>query len=198
MKASASTVRRGVPFLYGMPIQSVSRDFVLDFTPSSDPALFVRELDQRIAETDWSSSTELFSIAIELNQAELFAFLRLQMQDHRLKMPTGEKTREVIRKIVLKFPLSWSYRFAYLAVKHSAAYAQRSRDVFRASNSVVGNLERLFERAVAESWEPKPFRRNFHIPQSALSEVVFNAALKRFDGGFEFSMEEIFDSSAFC
>lgn len=54
----------------------------------------------------------------------------------------------------------------------------------QAANSVVGGIERKFERYLANNWEIKAFRRDFRLPISIVSQVLFNTTLHTDDGGF--------------
>ena len=47
-----------------------------------------------------------------------------------------------------------------------------------AANTVPGFIQRAAERAIAEDWSVKPFRRNFEVPLSVISQVLFTTALK--------------------
>ncbi len=53
-----------------------------------------------------------------------------------------------------------------------------------AANTVPGSIQRMTEKAIAEGWDVKPFRRDFRAPQSVLSQVLFTKVLKLPDGGF--------------
>jgi len=39
----------------------------------------------------------------------------------------------------------------------------------QAENSVIGNISRHMEKALANGWEITPFKRNYKMPQSAIS-----------------------------
>lgn len=51
------------------------------------------------------------------------------------------------------------------------------------------------ERALANEWEVKPFGRNYNLPQSSLSRVIFNMILGTDDGGFDCRLADVFEKS---
>jgi hypothetical protein len=69
--------------------------------------------------------------------------------------------------------------------KDAAAFYQRG-DVNKqhAANTVVGAIQRQAERALSEGWEVKAYRRDFRCPQSTISQVLFDTALRMGDIGF--------------
>ena len=79
------------------------------------------------------------------------------------------------------------------AVKNSAAFYMRTDGIHKkqAANTVVGNIEKNFERAFIQGWEVKAFRRNYHMPQSKISRVLFNVLLHTDDGGFYLLLHKI-------
>ena len=84
------------------------------------------------------------------------------------------------------------YNFIWRATKDAAAYYMRSSISKRqAANSVVGNISRNMERALANGWDVKPFNRNYNLPQSSLSRIIFNVVLGTDDGGFEKTLHEL-------
>jgi hypothetical protein len=75
--------------------------------------------------------------------------------------------------------------FIWRAAKDAAAfYVREAVSKQHAANTVIGAIQRYGERAKAEGWDIKPYRRNFDCPQSMVSEVLFNAVLRIGDDGF--------------
>ncbi len=54
-----------------------------------------------------------------------------------------------------------------------------------AANIVPGAVQRMADRAIAEGWDIKPYNRDFRAPQSMVSEIFFNTALKIGEQGFK-------------
>ncbi|WP_275288331.1 hypothetical protein [Halomonas elongata] len=135
---------------------------------------------------------EFVALCKEVQLNECLGFLKTILEDHQLYLSPGEKTRQVISQCLEKFSVAQVYNFIWRATKDAAAYYMRSSISKRqAANSVVGNISRNMERAVANDWDVKPFHRNYNLPQSSLSRIIFNMVLGTDDGGFECPLHEL-------
>jgi hypothetical protein len=61
----------------------------------------------------------------------------------------------------------------------------------QAANSVVGNISKNMEKALANRWEVMPFKRNYKLPQSTISQLLFNTVLGTDDGGFHYKLSDL-------
>ncbi|WAH57244.1 hypothetical protein LZ023_30315 [Pseudomonas silvicola] len=116
---------------------------------------------------------------------ECLAFLEMALEEYRLGYRAGEKTRAMVVTALKVFSVAQVCNILFRAARDAAAFYQRggvSRD--HAAKSVVGSFERLMEKSVANEWVVTPFRRNFNLPQSVLSRLVYNRLLGTDDGGF--------------
>jgi hypothetical protein len=83
--------------------------------------------------------------------------------------------------------------FIWRAAKDAAAfYVRRRAPRDHAAKTVVGNIERQIERALANEWNVTAYKRNYDHPQSVLSRTLFNTVLKTDDGGFSKRVSELF------
>jgi hypothetical protein len=73
----------------------------------------------------------------------------------------------------------------HVSAKDAAAFFMRE-DVARphAANTVPGSIQRQAERALAERWQVKPFRRDRRLPLSKLGHTLYTFALRLPDDGF--------------
>ena len=118
------------------------------------------------------------------------------LEEHQLYLSPGEKSRQMLSRCLEHFSVAQVYNFIWRAAKDAAAYYMRSSISKRqAANSVVGNISRSMERALANEWEVKPFGRNYNLPQSSLSRVIFNMILGTDDGGFTYRLADVFEKS---
>ncbi|MFJ1541693.1 hypothetical protein ACIODS_24410 [Micromonospora chalcea] len=109
---------------------------------------------------------------------ESLAYLELCMDDHRLEFNPGERTKDVLSSALNSFSLGQVYNFVWRAVRDSAAYYQRGGVTrLQAANSTIGRIERVAERALAEKWEVKAYRRDRRLPWSAVSTTLFTTFL---------------------
>ncbi|WP_193076115.1 hypothetical protein [Pseudomonas sp. FME51] len=130
-------------------------------------------------------SDDFFQLCLEVQLFECLAFLKHTLCEHRLHFSPGEKTKLVISQCLRCFSVAQIYNFIWRAVKDSAAYYMRGGiGKLQAANSVVGNISKNMEKALANNWEVAPFKRNYRMPQSAISQLIFNTVLETDDGGF--------------
>jgi len=84
----------------------------------------------------------------------------------------GEKTRHVVANAINDFSIGQVYSFIWRASKDAAAFYVRERVTkTHAANTVVGAIERSAERAVANGWDVKDYRRDRRVPETPLVQV---------------------------
>ena len=107
------------------------------------------------------------------------------MSEHGFSFNPGEKTLLVLNNLLEEFSVSQAYNLIWRAAKDAAAFYIREHvSKEHAANTVVGSIQRQFERARAEGWKIKPYGRDRRCPQSMVSQVLFNTALPLGDDGF--------------
>ncbi len=123
--------------------------------------------------THWVAST--VDLWRELALEELLAYLELRLAEHHFAPCIGEKTRTVLLNLLNDFPIYKIYNFIWGAVTNAAAYQVRS-GVSRqqAANTVVGNCQKKAERAKAEGWNVKDYKRDPRLPGSARMSLFAN------------------------
>lgn len=162
-----------------------------DSTPMSEfySTLEARITSKYLLENDYESVATLCQ---EICKIECLNYLELALAEHQLGFNPGEKTNRVISNALQHFSVSQIYCFIWRAAKDAAAFYARnrtSRD--HAAKTIVSNIERQFERALAGNWNAPSYRRNYVYPQSVLSRVMFNALLGTDDAGFHQKLSEI-------
>lgn len=161
------------------------------------PALYDR-LEQQVLHPDFLllGAQELRACCDELALLECLAFLEMALEEYRLGYRAGDKTRAMIVTALQTFTVAQVCNVLYRAARDAAAFYQRggvSRD--HAAKTVVGSFERLMEKTTANEWIVTPFRRNFNLPQSVLSRLLYNRLLGTDDGGFSHSTEALLAGS---
>lgn len=130
----------------------------------------------------------------ELCMQECLAYLEHILTEHRLPFKPGEKTRLVLEKGLQHFCVSQMYAIIWSTGNNTASYYMRSNiSKQQAANSVVSRIDGYMDRALAENWDVKSYRRLFNLPQSALSRLVFNNLLGTSDGGFNLPLRELLE-----
>lgn len=153
---------------------------------SDHPKDLIEDVENALRAVDWpehwlSDRLELWrTIALH----ECLQYLQVTMKEHGFDFSPGEKTKLVISQLLYSFSVAQIWGMMWRAVKDAVAYMARTHEPrSRAANTVVGNLQRQGERAMAEGWVMKSFGRRWDCPQSKVTQVYFNLALKIGDKG---------------
>ena len=102
-------------------------------------------------------------------------YLQLKLNDHGFHFNPGEKTLRLFGEILNDFSLAQLYNFIWGSVRDASAYYLRGGiSKQQAANSVVGGCSRRAERAKAEGWDVKPYRRDYRSGESELTAIVRN------------------------
>jgi len=165
---------------YAPPVSSKELD---------NPSVIMQEILWRINE-DWHE--EWYQEAVELWRRialeECKEYLLFVLNEHHLEFNPGKKTSQYLEYALQHFSTAQVFNTIWRSAKDAAAYYQReSISKRQAANSAVASIRRIIERAIAEEWEIKPFRRNYKCPQSVLSAAFFNTVLRVGDDGFQIS-----------
>jgi len=142
---------------------------------------FVEKLEDIIKSDNWpySWNDECNKLCRKVCLHECFQYLHLCLERHGFNHSIGEKTELVINKALNNFSVGQLYNFIWKASRDAASIYMRKRVSKRyAANCVPGSIQRTADRALAEGWEVKNFRRDFETPRSIVSNVLFDTALQ--------------------
>ena len=116
---------------------------------------------------------------------ECLEYFKLVLEEHHLPFKPGEKTELTITNLLEQFSTAQVCSMIWSSVKNAVAFNVRQQVTkIHAANTVIGRMQSYAERAIAEGWTVKPSHRDFRCPQSIVSQVLFNTALKIGDKGF--------------
>lgn len=116
---------------------------------------------------------------------ECLEYLRLSLAEHGFDSQPGEKLSLVLRSVLRHVSIGQTYNFIWRAARDAAAfYVRERRSLAHARNIVPGSIQRMAERAPAEQWIVKRYRRDRRAPESQVSHVLFTMALRLPEGGF--------------
>ena len=111
-------------------------------------------------------------------QLECVAYLELSLHDHALPFHAGEKTYTIIQKLLKHFSIGQIHNLIWRAARDAGARIRREAIAPQhAANTAIGAIERMGDRAQAEEWTLKPYRRDRRLKESSLSHLVFRARL---------------------
>lgn len=163
--------------------------WVLPLPATAPPALYLEDLEDLLRSPDkwpedWHEDAPALRRKIALE--ECLAYLELSLTDHGFTLRRGDKLLMVMRSLLDDFSIGQIYNLIWKAVEHAAAFSLRQR-ISRphAVNTVPGSIQRYAERALAEGWNVKPYRRDRRAPESYVSHVLFTTALGLPGGGLE-------------
>lgn len=132
---------------------------------------------------NWINEKLILWKKIALN--ECLEYLANSLTEHNLTLSPGEKTIGVLNSSLENFSVGQIYNLIWRAAKDAAAFLVRTGTFKKhAANTVVGKIQGYGERAVAEKWDIKAYRRPYNCPQSIISQVFFNTVLKIGEMGF--------------
>jgi len=153
-----------------------------------DPKSLVTEL-HKLVNDGWSEEwcQEALVIWKKVALSECKEYLLFVLDEHHFEFSPGEKTTQYLEYALENFSTAQVFNTIWRAAKDAAAYYQREKISKRqAANAAIASIQKYSERALAENWEIKPYKRNYKLPQAIISEVLYNFALKLGEDGFQF------------
>lgn len=152
-----------------------------------DSKKIVQELEQIFRNESWPEHWrgEALNLWKKIALQECFQYLEVVLTEHGFPFAPGEKTNLTFSNLLEEYSVAQMYNFIWRAAKDAASFYLRERvNKQHAANTIVGSIQRQAERALAENWQVKPYRRDFRCPQSIVSQVLFNTALRIGEEGF--------------
>lgn len=96
----------------------------------------------------------------------------------------GDAILEKLDLILEDFSVSEGYSILYSSVSGSASYKQTGISHKHAVNSINSYIASNIAKRKSGEWQTKGYKRNYDLPQTAISMVFFNNILKIGDKGF--------------
>jgi hypothetical protein len=152
-----------------------------------DPKSLVTEL-HKLVNDEWSEvwCQEALGIWKNVALSECKEYLLFVLDEHHFEFSPGEKTTQYLEYALENFSTAQVFNTIWRGVKDAAAYYQREKISKRqAANAAIASIQKYSERAIAENWEIKPYKRNYKCPQAIIGEVLYNFALKLGEDGFQ-------------
>jgi hypothetical protein len=153
-----------------------------------DPKTLVTDLHQYVS-LPWTEEEceEALVMWKKIALSECMEYLLFVMKEHQFEFTPGEKTTQYLEFTLQHFSTGQVYNIIWKAVRDAAAFFVRESGTSKkhAANVAISSIQRTAERAIAEKWDLKAFRRNYKIKQSIISEVFYNFAAMLGDTGFE-------------
>ena len=148
---------------------------------------WIRQIEELFRDREWFNSweDEVVDLWRDVSLQECLSYLKLALDDHKLPFTPGEKTIHMFQEVLEHYSVSQIYSFIWRAAKDAAAFYTREQVAkSHAANTVVGAIQRAAERAHANGWDVNHYGRDRRLPESILSQVLFNRVLQVGDEGF--------------
>lgn len=156
-------------------------------SPDSPNALIQEIL--KILASPWTDNTwadEAYGLWLEIAVEECKEFLIFQLKGHHFEFSPGDKTMDYLTYALKNFSVAQVFNLIWGSVQSGAALYQRggiSRK--QAANTAVATIQSKAERYIANQWDPKPFERNYSLPESILSRLFYSVVLGLGDAGIK-------------
>ena len=129
----------------------------------------------------------------KLQLGECLSYLITRSRLNYLAPPIGEKLISILRSCLAECSVSTMHYIIWKSVENAAAYVQKPGITRKhASNSVSGNIERVFNKIYSGSWSHNKSFRDASHPQSAMAKIFFDYVFGVDDGGFHHTLDELF------
>jgi len=123
---------------------------------------------------------------------ECLSYLITRSRLNYLAPPIGEKLVSILRACLAECSVSTMHYVIWKSVENAAAYVQKPGITRRhASNSVSGNIERVFGKIHSGSWKRNKSFRDASHPQSAMAKIFFDYVFGLDDCGFYNTLDEL-------
>jgi len=117
---------------------------------------------------------------------ECIQYLRARLNEHDLDLLCNERLCQAVQHCLAFYSTSQVMNLEWSVVRDLVAYRTRKRiHPKHASNLVPVRLESYADRAAANGWDVRPYRRDWYCPQSLVSQLLYNLVLKYGDTGFD-------------
>ncbi|MGB6924855.1 MULTISPECIES: hypothetical protein [Psychrobacter] len=129
---------------------------------------------------------------VQLEECLSYLITRSRLND--LAPPIGDKLISILRACLAECSVSVMHYIIYKAVESAAAYVQKPNITRKhASNSISGNIERVFGKISSGTWHTSKSYRDASHPQSTMAKIFFDYVFGVDDGGFHHTLDELFN-----
>jgi hypothetical protein len=145
------------------------------------------EIELRALTGNWPSHwfAEVEENWLNLALAECREFYDYCLDMRGLYVQGDQAITSMLRNILRDFSVGQCYRIIWQGAKNASDFLARKKiSRAHAGNYMVGACQRYADQARAQGYELLPFKRNFDLPRSMISYVLFDVLLKIGEHGF--------------
>lgn len=146
-----------------------------------------------------ANSEDFFELLEEISVNECLSYMKLNVEKRSLSITLSDRSEILIKKMLIVRPVNVIFGIIYGSITQTSDYILQNNGTFKSRNEsyiagvLYNKIENYFERALANNWSLKPYNRDFNLPQSSLSRLLFNTILKTDDGGFSQNIYELYN-----
>ena len=127
---------------------------------------------------------------VQLGECLSYLITRSRLND--LAPPIGDKLVSIFRACLAECSVSTMHYIIWKSVENAAAYVQKPGITRKhASNSISGNIERVFSKIYSGSWSHNSSYRDSSHAQSAMAKIFFDYVFGIDDGSFYHILDEL-------
>lgn len=176
------TVVGVMPLLVGW---HVTADDTIDLLHEIERRALHRSLPQT-----WESAAK--QLHMQLAAAECRSYFDRCLMERGLPRNSSVKVDALIQNLLVDHSVSQAMRIIWGGAQWTADFLARKQvNRAHASNYAIGACQRWADRARAERWDVKGFKRPYDLPRSMLSYVLHDVILKVGDRGFDCSSQSL-------
>lgn len=149
--------------------------------------LLIAEIENCGLSGIWPESwyEEVDKLKLELALAECQEYYEFCLDQRRLPYTNGPAINNMLINILRDHSVAQCYRIIWCGATASSDFKARSQaNSMHTMNYMAGACLRWADKSRAEGWPVEPFRRNFNLPRSMLSYVLYDVMLKMGERGF--------------
>ncbi len=121
----------------------------------------------------------------EVALEESLEYLQYKKATVDLNSEISEKTREYFSDLLEHYSTAQMYNIVWKSVKDAVMFQKERRlPNLHAANLVSSGCKQYGDKAMAEGWQLKLYRRNYDLPQTIISQLLYNRLLAIGDAGF--------------
>lgn len=183
--SEAFSFENETPFKYDMMKVNYALPTSHDVEKTKD---FVSKLDSTFRVNEWWPChwhEQKLALWRKVALEESLEYLLYVLNQHNLPFSPGAKTVLTLENLLEQYSVAQAHTIIWSAAQKAAAFYQRGGVAKQhAANTVVARIQGYAEKAAAERWDVKQGRRDYNCPQSMISRVLFDTALKIGNKGF--------------
>ncbi|OAH99101.1 hypothetical protein A1332_04210 [Methylomonas methanica] len=124
--------------------------------------------------------------------AECQEYYDFCIKQRSLPSSPQRSTTLMLTNLLQDYSVAQCYRIIYAGARAAADFLVRtSCTAQHASNYMIGACQRWVDRARAEKWQVSPFCRDYELPRSMVSHVLYEDFLKCGDDGLNLALDKI-------